>query len=786
MSRYIMLFVLLTGSFLILNAQQKYIFRGRVADSLTQEPLAGATLLISDDDGTITNNQGSFTIRTKKLPVHLTISYLGYETKIMVLTDAGNDINILLVPEVIYTEEVRIVAQNPNNNIETTSTGKITLTQKDIHMLPALMGEVDLMRAIQLTPGIQAANEGNSGFYVRGGGVDQNMVLLDNATVYNPSHVLGFFSVFNGDAVREVNLIKSGIPADYGGRLSSVLDVKSFDGDPENYSLKGSIGLISSRMTLHGPIIKNKATLLVSGRRTYIDEVVKPLLKPVFEKGASFINNSKYHFYDMNVRLFLKPSVNDLITFTVYHGNDMYKLSKVQLNYKNQMEWGNTLYSFNLNHRFGNTLYFQQNISYSKYVFDFFAFQNEVTISMLSAIDDINLKSKFIKITKTGLYKFGIDYCKHKFRPNNLDVTASEIGLDFNSNRNLYSHEFAPFFLHEIELSQRIKLTYGLRFSGFIHVGPYALYERNIQNVITDTTSYASGEKVVDYYGWEPRITARYRLNENSAIKASYSRHYQYVHLATASNVTVPLDAWLPSTPVIKPQRGDHFAIGYYRNINENRYITSAEIYYKAMDNQVELLYGLMNNFADNTFDESVTFGKGRAYGTELYIRKVSGKLQGWIGYTLSRTEKEFEEINEGNIYPAKYDRTHDFNVLVSYDLNDKVSFTATFIYATGNAYTLPVSKYLITSNLVTEYGETNAFRMPAYHRMDLSVNYIAKKTDKFESVFSASVYNVYSRANPFYIYFVIEGDPQSSLTVQANQISLFPILPSITWSFKF
>ncbi len=785
-SKHTILFFILCIYSAICSGQQ-YTYTGFIFDSVTHEPLAGASVIIEGmSEGTITGEQGEFILSTTMNPVFITIHFLGFREKKMSLNSEDKKYRILLIPGAIETEEVRITARDPRDNIENSSTGQITLTRKDLKMLPALMGETDVLRAVQLSPGVQAANEGNSGFYVRGGGVDQNMILLDNAPVYNPSHVLGFFSVFNADAVREVNLMKAGIPADYGGRLSSVLEVKSCDGNQEAYSVQGNIGLISGNMTVQGPLVKNKASWLVSGRRTYIDEVLKPLMKPVFEKGASFINNSKYHFYDINLKLWLKPYSNGLVTFTAYKGEDHYTLTKVQLNYNNKMNWGNTVYSLNWSHRFRDDVYYQQHISYSAYDFDFFAYQNEVTIRMLSAIDDYNVKGKLIKITRRGVLKTGFDYCRHRFRPNNLDVTASDIGLDFGSNRNLYSHELGMFYSHELDLGERLKINYGLRFSGFIHVGPYELYERDIQDVITDTNRYSAGKNVVDYYGVEPRLSVRYMLDENSAVKASVTRHYQYIHLASASNVTVPLDAWLPSTPVIKPQYGNQYSAGYYRNIAGNTYTSSVEFYYKTMHNQVELLYGLINNFADNTFDQSVTFGEGRAYGFEFYLRKVTGNLQGWLGYTLSKTEKNFDEINEGRIYPAKYDRTHDINLLISFAVNEKLTLSATFIYATGNAYTLPVSKYLISSNLVTMYGETNAFRMPDYHRMDMSLTYIAKKTKTFESVFNLSVFNVYSRANPFYIYFKVEGDPQSSLTVEPVQISLFPIIPSISWRFTF
>jgi hypothetical protein len=691
-------------------------------------------------------------------------------------------------PGIISTGEVVVSTKDPRTNIESTETGIIELSGKEIERLPALMGEADPLRALQLNPGVQSASEGGIGYYVRGGGTDQNLILLDNATVYNPSHVLGFFSVFNTDAIRSVKLIKSGIPANYGSRLSSVIEITGKEGDFKNYSTRGSIGLISSKISSQGPVFKNNSSFLISYRRSYIDEVLKPLIRPLVKGSSSFYNYSQYYFYDASARLTCKINRNNKLSLTYYKGRDDYELERNQLNYKNNLNWGNTVASLNWNHIFNENWYCRNSISLSKYQFSFSAQQREIKIGLFSGIEDINYKIDFNRININGnVIRFGADYQYHNFIPNNIDAVTSDLNLKFGANQNLYSHESAVYIANETSLTNRLKINSGLRLTGFLHVGPYEEYIRDFNNEITDTSTYKPGELIKPYSNLEPRISLRYLLNDNSSVKASFTSSYQYIHLATASSVTLPTDVWLPSTKRIKPQKGMQISAGYFINMFENLITGSVDVYYKDFRNQIELLYGIVNDYSDNIFEESITFGNGQSYGIELLLRKQKGKATGWLGYTLGKTTRQFDEINEGDIYPAKYDRRHDINLVLSYELNGKWTFASTFIYATGNAMTLPVGKYIIEGQVINEYGRTNSFRMPAYHRLDLSVTYLAKKTDKFESSWNFSVFNVYSRSNPFYIYFEIREDISNYyLEINAKQISLFPVMPSLTWSFRF
>jgi hypothetical protein len=769
---------------------QEYRLSGYIYDSSTGNVLTGASIYIKGiSPGTVSNDNGYYSIILKDGENTIVVSYLGYEPVEKTMNTAANAVmDFYLKPGVIQTGEVIISTKDPRINIESPETGIIELSRKEIERLPALMGEADPLRALQLNPGVQSASEGSTGYYVRGGGTDQNLILLDNATVYNPSHVLGFFSVFNTDAIRNIKLIKSGIPANYGSRLSSIIDITGEEGDFKNYSAKGSIGLISSKILVQGPVFKDNSSFLVSFRRSYIDEILKPLIRPFIKGSSSFYNYSQYYFYDVNARLTCKFNRNNRLFLTYYKGRDDYELERNQLNYKNNLNWGNTVVSLNWNHIFNENWYCHSSISLSGYQFRFSAEQREIKIGLFSGIEDINYKTDFNRFNINGnVLRFGIDYQYHNFIPNNIDAATVDLNLKFGANQNLFSHESAIYVANETSITKRLKINSGLRLTGFLHVGPYEEYIRDYYNEITDTVIYKPGESIKSYSNLEPRVSLSYSLNDNSSLKASFTTSYQYIHLATASSVTLPTDVWLPSTKRIKPQKGMQISAGYFMNMPGNLFTGSVDIYYKDFKNQIELLYGIVNDYSDNIFEESITFGNGQSYGIEFLFKKQKGKATGWLGYTLGKTTRQFDEINEGDIYPAKYDRKHDINLVLSYKLNGKWTFASTFIYATGNAMTLPVGKYIIEGHVINEYGRTNSFRMPAYHRLDLSVTWLAKKTDKFESSWNFSVFNVYNRPNPFYVYFEIKEDISSYyLEINAKQISLFPIMPSLTWSFRF
>ncbi len=790
MSRFFPAFLFLFISWNGLIAQKQYTVSGRITDEKQDDPLVGASLHIEGSTkGTVADQNGNYSFLLEKGTYKLVVSYLGYTTlKQELQIRKDTIINFKLSISSIQAKEVVISSRNPEQNTRSTETGTIGLTMKEITTLPALMGETDALRILQLSPGVQTVTEGNSGIYVRGGDAGQNLVLFDKVPVYNASHVLGFFSVFNGDIVRDIKLTKSGIPAYYGGKMASVIEVNSIDGNNEHFVTQGSIGLISSRVAVQVPVINNNASLVLAARRSYLDEVLKPIIRPFIKGGSSFYNYSKYYFYDLNGKFSTKLSDRDRLSVSLYNGLDHYSLERLSLNYKNGMHWGNSLAAVNYYHYFSRGWYLNSIAGYTNYDFNFDASQNKVDIHLYSAIRDYTYK---LELTKSGKednqIKFGLEYHFRRFQPNNIDATANDLDLNFGSNRNLYAHETSVYYHHIFDLSEKISVSAGLRFTNYLQVGPYQKYIRNDIGEIYDTVNYGNHRIIQSYNQLEPRLSARYLLNDVSSVKASFTVNDQNIHLVSASSVTLPTDVWLPSTDKIRPEKGIQYTLGYFRNFRQNSYQGSIEFYYKKMKNQIELLYGIINNYSDNTFEESMTFGKGRSYGSEMLLRKTSGKLTGWIGYTLSSTERQFDKINEGKIYPAKYDRRHDLNIVASYNLSEKWSISGTFVFATGNAMTLPEYKYIIEGNVITGYGPTNAFRMPAYHRLDLSATYVAKKTDKYESSWNFSVFNVYNRANPFYIYFEITGNIYDyNLEVTPRQISLFPILPSVSWTFKF
>jgi hypothetical protein len=762
---------------------------GKIFDNLTGESLVGASILEpKTNKGAVSDLKGYYSILLPEGKNILQISNIGYKTLFdTLIIHSDLNLDLKLESENIKVGDVVVTSQNNDIDIRRATTSTIQLNSKEIRQLPSLMGESDVLRLIQLSPGVQSANEGNSGFYVRGGGADQNLVLLDNATVFNPSHVMGFFSVFNSDVVKDVKLIKSGMSADYGGRMSSVIEINTLNGDYNKFHSSVTIGLISSKIEIEGPVIKDRISFVIAARRSYLDEVLKPAINTFTKNESSFYNNSNYYFYDLNAKISAKINNKNLLTVTFYRGKDYYQLNQYSLNYKNLMDWGNTLITGTYNKIFNDKWFLENTLSYTNYQLSFSASQFNVDLGLTSLIENLEEKLIVKRLYNNSIISFGLDYQRNHFVPNNLKANANGLNLNFGLNRDLYSHETAIFYNQKFNINNRIAVNSGLRFTYYIHTGPYTEYTKNEINEVVDTLSYDANELIKSYPGLEPRLTISYQLMMNSSIKASYTRHVQYIHLATASSVTLPTDVWLPSTTRIKPQKSDHYTIGYYQDFGKKVFNTSVEAYYKNLYNQIELLYGILNDFQDKIFEESMVFGNGRSYGIEFYVRKTQGKVTGWIGYTISRTEREFSEIDSGRIYPAKYDRTHDLNIVLSYALSKRWNFSGTFLYATGNAMTVPEEKYIIGGNVITGYSGTNSFRMPAYHRLDLSITYNLTKRNNFESSINFSVFNVYNRANPYFIYFEISGNVYNyNLHITPRQVTLFPIIPSVSWSFKF
>jgi hypothetical protein len=759
---------------------------GYVRDSLSGELIIGATITLNGQSKGVTSNQyGFYSITLDSGTYRISITHVSYQQKIMELSfEADKSFNFDLLPKTSAIAEVVVYANRRRDaNVKNAEMGRIDLSTTRIKNIPAFMGEVDILKTIQLLPGVRNAGEGNAGFYVRGGGPDQNLIMLDDAVVYNTGHLFGFFSIFNSDAIKNISLIKGGMPAQYGGRLSSVLDVAMKDGNMNKFQVEGGIGLIASRLSLQGPIIKNKASFMVSARRTYIDAIVKP-----FVKKTSDFYGSGYFFYDLNAKVNYKFSEKDRLYLSGYFGRDVFDFNNVQRSFRSNIPWGNSTATLRWNHVFNKRLFANTTAVYNNYKFKFEAAQNNFELSLASGIRDINLKTDFDYYpSPQHKIKFGGLYTYHKFIPNVLSGKQDSVIFTPNNETVKYASEFAAYIQDDWELSDKIKINYGVRWTGFTQIGPYTKYVRDIDGNKLDSTVYKSFEPVKTYGGFEPRVTIRYALNDATSIKAAVNRNYQYIHLVSNAGSTLPTDLWVPSTYLVKPQLSWQYTAGLFKNFADNEYETSVEVYYKEMKNQIEYAEGYTPSLNDP--EEEFVFGDGWSYGVEFFINKTRGKLNGWIGYTLSWTYRKFPDINGGENYPARYDRRHDMSIVANYEPGKKWKYGAVFVYGTGAATTMPERFYIIEGVLTQEYSRVNQYRLAPYHRLDLSATYtpVPKKKRKVQSSWVFSVYNAYCRYNPYFIYFDQTGSPyDGSLKIEARQVSLFPILPAVTWNFKF
>jgi hypothetical protein len=785
------MFRLIIFSFFLLSAgaiqaQKKFTLSGFVKDSETGESLPSANVVVLETkQGASTNTYGFYSLSLIEGSYTVSVSYLGFqEFTQKVNLKADQRININLAPKSIQAKEVEITDTRIGNNLQSTDMGRVEVSVEEMKKLPAFFGEVDLVKIVQLIPGVKNAGEGNTGLYVRGGGPDQNLVLLDEAVVYNAAHLLGFFSVFNSDAVKTVDLHKGGMPAQYGGRLASVLDIGMKEGNFKKLQVDGGLGLISSRLTVQGPIKKDTASFIVSARRTYIDVLINP-----FVKSTSPTKGSGYYFYDLNTKVNYRLSDKDRLFLSGYFGRDVFTFKSTNSGFDIRIPWGNATVTARWNHLFSNKLFLNTSLIFSDYNFESSVSQTAFKFKVYSGIRDYNAKTDFTWYPSfRHTLKFGANYIFHRFTPNN--ASGELVGEEFNFGppERIYAHEAAVYASDDYDITDKLRVHLGVRGSMFSHVGPFTRYLKNETGVTTDSILYGSGDPIKTYPNIEPRLMMRYNLSEKSSLKASYTQNYQYVHITSLANQSLPTDLWFPSTSLVRPQFGIQYSLGYYRNLFKNTWESSVEVYYKEMENQVEFKDGTLpsNGVLDNV-DNFLTFGSGQAYGAEFFLKKTYGKLSGWIGYTLSWTNRTFPELNQGKTYYARYDRRHDLSVVLSYDLNDRWSFGTVFVYATGSLMWLPTNIYYFEGQPVFQYGERNNYRMPAYHRWDISATWYGKKTKKYQSSWNFSVYNVYSRLNPFFIYIDPEGDlSQGSFKNTAKMVSLFPIIPSATYNISF
>ncbi len=749
----------------------------------TGENLIGVSIYDKNSKkGTTSNQYGFYSITLDEGTYKIVYSFIGLNTITKDINlDKNIRLNISLSEESILADEVVISSERQDKNIESSDMGQAKLKVENIKQLPVILGEVDVIKSAQLLPGIQSGGEGNSGLYVRGGGPDQNLILLDEAVVYNAAHLFGFFSVFNADAIKDINIIKGGMPAEYGGRLSSVLDISMKDGNNKEYEADGGIGLLSSRLTLQGPIQKNKSSFIISGRRTYVDVLSKPFMK---EDNA--FNGSGYYFYDLTTKVNYRLSDKDRLFLSGYFGRDVFSFMNSDNGIGIQIPWGNATTSLRWNHLFNDRLFLNTSIIFSDYRFEFNINQSDFELKIFSGINDWNTKIDFLyQPNQRHTIKFGSNYTYHEFTPGNASGKSGDVVFEPDEIFKQYSNEGAIYISDDFELNDNLKIHAGLRYSSFQHSG-YISFRDYLKNEIELNND--------NYRNIEPRLSFRYKLNSVSSLKGAYTQNYQYIHLASTASVSLPTDLWVPSSAGIEPKFADQYAIGYFKNLKDNLYETSIEAYYKEMTNLIEYKEGVLpEDNTNSSSDDAFVFGSGDSYGIELLIRKNKGKTTGWIGYTLSKTTRYFDEINNGNPYPAKYDRRHDLSITATHKISEKWTLSGVFVYATGNAITLPTERYVIGGNVFTEYTSRNGFRIDPYHRLDIGATYTPKKNKRFQSSWNFSIYNIYSRKNPYFIYFDLEAPENQDGSIQegnlipkAYEVSIFPILPSVTWNFNF
>lgn len=787
MQKMILSAVFMLAAFLSFG-QEKVTLSGTLKDVETGEDLIGARITVDElpGVGALTNVYGFFSLTVEKGTYNLTIKSLGFKTVKMKMDLTENQtLDLEMEVEGKMFGTVEVTAEKLDENVTSAEMGVDKIDVKDIENIPVLFGERDVLKTIQLLPGVKPAGEGNAGFFVRGGSADQNLILLDEAPVYNASHLLGFFSVFNSDALKDVKLYKGSAPAEFGGRLSSVMDIKMKEGNSKRLSVSGGIGLISSKLTVEAPIVKDKGSFIISGRRTYADLFLKL-------SNNEQAKNSILYFYDFNAKANYRIGKKDRIFLSGYFGRDNFGFAD-QFGF----DWGNATGTFRWNHIYGDRLFGNTSVIFSNYNYKIKFGSGNETFQIGSEIQDINVKEDFdFYINSNNTLSFGANIIHHTFRPGEIE-TGSDIGFELNDIENRYSLESAAYISNEQKIKQRWTVVYGLRFSNFTQIGPGNIFTYDVDGKVTDTTAYDDWEPVASYNGLSPRASLNFKLDENSSIKGSYARTYQFVHLVSNSTSSSPTDIWIPSSNNVKPQLADQGAIGYFRNFMDNQLEFSTEIYYKAMQNVIDYRDGAEVTL-NPTVEGELLYGIGRAYGVELLLKKRRGKFTGWVTYTLSRTERQFDEINDGAWYVARQDRTHDFSVVGMYNFTERLTASATWVYYTGNAVTFPSGKYEIDGQIVNLYTERNGYRMPDYHRLDLGVTWYNKKfkivkdvdtgEDKeiprrFESSWNFSIYNAYARENAYSITF--QENAETGQT-EAVQLALFKIVPSISYNFKF
>ena len=771
-------------------SQEVFTLNGTITDASSNETLIGVNLIIPEaSTGVVTNDYGYYSIKLPQGVYEIQISYIGYQSVNKTIElNSDRKLDFELIESSENLEEVVISGKNENLNIRKPEMSVNKLSINTIQKLPVVFGEVDVVKSLLLLPGVSNAGEGSSGFNVRGGAVDQNLILLDEATIYNSSHLFGLFSVFNPDAIKDLKLYKGGIPAEYGGRVSSVLDIYQRDGNSKEFKMQGGIGAISSRLLAEGPIVKDKGSFLVGARSSYAH---------LFLKLTD--NENSAYFYDLNTKLSYSLNDRNKLLLSGYFGRDVFNISQ---NFENT--YGNAVFNLRWNHIFSDNIFTNLSVIYSDYYYGLNL--NFVGFNWDSGIKNLNIKYDFNHYINDRLQlKYGIQNTYYEFNPGEIEPIDEDSGINYFKLINKYALENAFYISSEHKLSEKLSAEYGLRLSNFFRLGQDEVntYEndnpveydadRDIYREadILESSESSRSEVLKTFTNLEPRLALAYAFNDEQSVKLSYNRMVQYLHLISNTSSPTPLDVWAPSGKYIDPQILDQYAVGYFQNFKDAEYSLEIESFYKQIDNRIDYIDGA-NLIANNAIERVVLSGESRAYGLEVLLRKNSGRLTGWLGYTLSRSEQRTPGrnpsepgINNGDWYNTNYDKTHDLSITSSYDLSEKWQLNANFIFQTGLATTYPNAQYEYEGITIPVYGERNGERLPSYHRLDLSATFNPSKgkNKKIESYWNFGIYNVYNRQNAYSISFRENSDTGEN---EAVRLSLFGIIPSITYNFKF
>jgi len=755
-------------------AQRKITISGIVKSRSKGETLIGATVRADGTGGAVTNEYGFYSISLPAGAHSIEFSAVGLQAQSLTVNlNRDTTLNIFLADDSKALDEVTVTAVSKGRSLSSPQMGLEHISTSEIKNIPVLLGERDPLKVITLLPGIKSAGEGNTGFNVRGGAADQNLILLDEAPVYNASHLLGFFSTFNSDAIKDINVYKAGMPAQYGGRLSSVLDIKMNDGNNQDYNVSGGVGIISAKLNVEGPIQKDKSSFLFSARRTYADAFLKL-------SRDSTINSNTLYFYDLNAKLNYILSDKDRLYLSGYFGKDNLGVGKLF-----GLDWGNGTGTLRWNHIFSNKLFSNTSLIFSNYNYKILINSGGYNLNIFSQIRDWNIKEELQWYAgNRNTLRFGFNSIYHEIRPGEVTPNSANSGINASILQRRHSLENALYASDTWKATDNLNITYGGRLTGFTILGKGDFYNVDPSGKVTDTLHYSDGAVVKTYLNFEPRVAASLQLDATTSVKVSYVRNVQNLHLLANSTSSSPTDKWVASTNIIKPEISDQVSLGYYKNLPGNVYELTLETYYKTMQHQVDYRDGADVFSNTNAIESQLLFGKGRAYGIEGLLRKRTGRLTGWISYTLSKSEKQINGINNDRWYNATQDRTHDIAIVSMYKLSKKWSLSANWVYNTGNAVTFPAGKYRSGDQVLFYYTERNGYRMPAYHRLDLGATCQLKQKKRFSSELAFSIYNAYARQNAYVIQF--QQDPDNAQKTQAVRTALFGLVPSISYNFKF